>query len=73
MFPIYAIHVTGGELTEAIRRKPFAVVLLDEMEKAHRGWFKNVRFQYCNYFKIRHFTFIYLINRRRQPFTSNFG
>ena len=34
--------LTGGELTEAIRRKPFAVVLLDEMEKAHRGWFKNV-------------------------------
>ncbi|CAG8445502.1 308_t:CDS:10 [Acaulospora morrowiae] len=26
----------GGELTEAVRRKPFSVVLLDEMEKAHR-------------------------------------
>ncbi|RKP09984.1 P-loop containing nucleoside triphosphate hydrolase protein [Thamnocephalis sphaerospora] len=26
----------GGELTEAVRRKPYAVVLLDEMEKAHR-------------------------------------
>jgi hypothetical protein len=65
--------LTGGELTEAIRRKPFAVVLLDEMEKAHRGWFENVRFQYCNCFKIKHFTFIYMMNRCRQSFTSNLG
>lgn len=26
----------GGELTEAVRRRPYAVVLLDEMEKAHK-------------------------------------
>lgn len=26
----------GGELTEAVRRKPYSVVLLDEFEKAHR-------------------------------------
>ena len=35
--PGYIGYEEGGELTEAIRRKPFAVVLLDEMEKAHRG------------------------------------
>ncbi|KAI9493980.1 P-loop containing nucleoside triphosphate hydrolase protein [Zychaea mexicana] len=34
--PGYVGHEEGGELTEAIRRKPYAVVLLDEMEKAHR-------------------------------------
>jgi len=26
----------GGTLTEAVRRKPYSVVLLDEFEKAHR-------------------------------------
>lgn len=26
----------GGELTEAIRRKPYSVLLLDEIEKAHQ-------------------------------------
>lgn len=26
----------GGQLTEAIRRRPYAVLLLDEIEKAHR-------------------------------------
>ena len=25
----------GGQLTEAVRRKPYSVVLLDEIEKAH--------------------------------------
>ncbi|GIR38337.1 MAG: hypothetical protein CM15mP49_37220 [Actinomycetota bacterium] len=25
----------GGQLTEAVRRKPFSVVLFDEIEKAH--------------------------------------
>ncbi|CAG8637651.1 10894_t:CDS:2, partial [Paraglomus occultum] len=34
--PGYVGYEEGGELTEAVRRKPFAVVLLDEMEKAHR-------------------------------------
>ncbi|KAI8137453.1 P-loop containing nucleoside triphosphate hydrolase protein [Fennellomyces sp. T-0311] len=34
--PGYVGHEEDGELTEAIRRKPYAVVLLDEMEKAHR-------------------------------------
>lgn len=33
--PGYVGHGRGGELTEAVRRKPYSVVLLDEMEKAH--------------------------------------
>lgn len=34
--PGYLGHEEGGQLTEAVRRRPAAVVLLDEMEKAHR-------------------------------------
>jgi len=34
--PGYVAHEDGGQLTEAIRRRPAAVVLLDELEKAHR-------------------------------------
>jgi ATP-dependent Clp protease ATP-binding subunit ClpC len=34
--PGYVAHEEGGQLTEAIRRRPAAVVLLDELEKAHR-------------------------------------
>ncbi len=33
--PGYVGHHDGGQLTEAIRRRPHAVVLLDEIEKAH--------------------------------------
>ncbi len=33
--PGYVGHEEGGQLTEAIRRRPFSVVLLDEIEKAH--------------------------------------
>jgi ATP-dependent Clp protease ATP-binding subunit ClpB len=33
--PGYIGHEEGGQLTEAIRRHPYAVVLLDEVEKAH--------------------------------------
>lgn len=33
--PGYVGHGEGGELTEAIRRKPYSVVLFDEVEKAH--------------------------------------
>jgi ATP-dependent Clp protease ATP-binding subunit ClpC len=33
--PGYVGHEQGGRLTEAVRRQPFAVVLLDEIEKAH--------------------------------------
>jgi ATP-dependent Clp protease ATP-binding subunit ClpB len=33
--PGYVGYEEGGKLTEAIRRRPYAVILLDEMEKAH--------------------------------------
>ncbi len=33
--PGYVGHDEGGQLTEAIRRRPYAVVLFDEIEKAH--------------------------------------
>jgi type VI secretion system protein VasG len=35
--PGYVGYGEGGVLTEAVRRKPYSVVLLDEMEKAHNG------------------------------------
>jgi type VI secretion system protein VasG len=35
--PGYVGYGKGGVLTEAVRRKPYSVVLLDEMEKAHPG------------------------------------
>ncbi|KAF9908188.1 chaperone ATPase hsp78, partial [Lobosporangium transversale] len=37
--PGYVGHEEGGELTEAIRRKPYSVILLDEIEKAHKDVF----------------------------------
>src|SRR5690606_29956516 len=33
--PGYVGYEEGGQLTEKIRRKPYSVVLLDEIEKAH--------------------------------------
>ena len=33
--PGYVGHEEGGQLSEAVRRKPYSVVLLDEIEKAH--------------------------------------
>ena len=33
--PGYVGYEEGGQLTEAVRRKPYAVILLDEVEKAH--------------------------------------
>ena len=33
--PGYVGYEEGGQLTEAVRRKPYSVILLDEMEKAH--------------------------------------
>lgn len=35
--PGYVGYGEGGILTEAVRRKPYSVILLDEMEKAHQG------------------------------------
>jgi ATP-dependent Clp protease ATP-binding subunit ClpB len=37
--PGYVGYEEGGQLTEAIRRKPYSVVLLDEIEKAHHDVF----------------------------------
>ncbi|MEX0642690.1 MAG: AAA family ATPase, partial [Pirellulales bacterium] len=37
--PGYVGYEEGGKLTEAIRRRPYSVVLLDEIEKAHRDVF----------------------------------
>jgi ATP-dependent Clp protease ATP-binding subunit ClpB len=37
--PGYVGHDEGGQLTEAVRRRPYAVVLMDEMEKAHQDVF----------------------------------
>lgn len=37
--PGYVGYEEGGQLTEAIRRKPYSVVLLDEIEKAHSDTF----------------------------------
>lgn len=37
--PGYVGYDEGGQLTEAIRRRPYAVVLLDEIEKAHHDVF----------------------------------
>ena len=34
--PGYVGYEEGGQLTDAVRRKPYAVILFDEMEKAHR-------------------------------------
>ena len=42
--PGYVGYEEGGQLTEAIRRRPYAVVLLDEIEKAHPDVF-NVLLQ----------------------------
>jgi ATP-dependent Clp protease ATP-binding subunit ClpB len=42
--PGYVGYEEGGRLTEAVRRKPYSVVLFDEIEKAHRDVF-NVLLQ----------------------------
>jgi ATP-dependent Clp protease ATP-binding subunit ClpC len=34
--PGYVGHEAGGQLTEAVRKRPYQVILLDEIEKAHR-------------------------------------
>jgi ATP-dependent Clp protease ATP-binding subunit ClpC len=42
--PGYVGHEEGGQLTEAVRRRPYSVILLDEIEKAHPDVF-NVLLQ----------------------------
>ena len=43
--PGYVGYEEGGQLTEAVRRRPYSVVLFDEVEKAHPDVF-NI---YCRY------------------------
>jgi ATP-dependent Clp protease ATP-binding subunit ClpB len=40
--PGYVGYEEGGQLTEAVRRKPYSVVLLDEVEKAHVDVFNTL-------------------------------
>jgi ATP-dependent Clp protease ATP-binding subunit ClpB len=40
--PGYVGYEEGGQLTEAVRRKPYSVVLFDEVEKAHADVFNTI-------------------------------
>jgi ATP-dependent Clp protease ATP-binding subunit ClpC len=40
--PGYVGYDEGGQLTEKVRRRPFSVVLFDEVEKAHSGLFNSL-------------------------------
>jgi ATP-dependent Clp protease ATP-binding subunit ClpB len=46
--PGYVGFVDGGQLTEAVRRRPYSVVLFDEMEKAHPDVF-NILLQVLSF------------------------
>ena len=50
--PGYVGYEEGGQLTEAVRRKPYSVVLLDEIEKAHPDVF-NILLQVLDDGRIR--------------------
>ncbi len=59
--PGYVGYGEGGILTEAVRRKPYSVILLDEVEKAHpdvheiffqvfdKGWMEDAEGRYINF------------------------
>jgi ATP-dependent Clp protease ATP-binding subunit ClpA len=49
--PGYVGYEEGGQLTETVRRRPYAVVLLDEIEKAHPDVF-NILLQVMDYGKL---------------------
>src|SRR5699024_11336490 len=40
--PGYVGYEEGGQLTEQVRRRPFSVVLFDEVEKAHQDLFNSL-------------------------------
>ena len=40
--PGYVGYEEGGQLTEKVRRKPFSMVLFDEVEKAHPDIFNSL-------------------------------
>ena len=50
--PGYVGHEEGGQLTEQVRRKPYSVVLFDEVEKAHPDVF-NLLLQMYYYFFLK--------------------
>jgi ATP-dependent Clp protease ATP-binding subunit ClpB len=56
--PGYIGYDEGGQLTEAVRRKPYSVILLDEIEKAHPDVFKFFHFFYFFLFINIYFLFI---------------
>ena len=59
--PGYVGYGEGGILTEAVRRRPYSVVLLDEIEKAHpdvhelffqvfdKGWMEDAEGRYIDF------------------------
>jgi ATP-dependent Clp protease ATP-binding subunit ClpC len=55
--PGYVGYEEGGQLTERVRRKPYSVILLDEIEKAHPDVF-NLLFQALDDGQIRYSFFI---------------
>ena len=52
--PGYVGYDEGGQLTETVRRKPYSVVLFDEIEKAHPDVF-NILLQILRRWKINRF------------------
>ena len=40
--PGYVGYEEGGQLTQKVRRKPFSVMLFDEVEKAHQDMFNSL-------------------------------
>jgi len=53
--PGYVGYEEGGQLTEKIRRKPYSVILLDEIEKAHPDVY-NILLQVLDGFRIKNYT-----------------
>jgi len=50
--PGYVGYEEGGQLTEKVRRKPYAVVLLDEIEKAPQFWLLLKQTAECGHFNV---------------------
>ena len=44
--PGYVGYEEGGQLTEAVRRNPYSIVLFDEIEKAHPEVFEFITYKY---------------------------
>jgi len=62
--PGYIGYDEGGQLTEAVRRKPYSVLLLDEIEKAHPDVF-NILLQILEEGKLT------MRRRRKVDFTEH--